>query len=425
MRGPGAIPSAVHRPPTLRERLLLIAPTAIFVAATTQWMTWSEPIRLLFAGDVDNYTRIAVAAPHFTWPQITGHVSMWPVHYVVGTVSWATHLPVHATYYVFAIAVLAFLVAVLDRILVRLGVGVAAYGLAMGTALLNPYVFRYLALAPGMINDTVFIACVALVVLALLERRTTLLVVALTVAALARGWSTPPVQLAAAAWLLADGGIVLRRRRRGAAAAIVLPFTAFGVAYWIGTLTPGHAQVVKDCCSLTTITLLGDIVHLPGSAHAIALHLARTAIGIAMPLALLSAVGILVLGRRLRGFRPLDWWLLAVSATLVSEPLLLSSSWNEGAEPRLVAYAVPALVAVTALAVDRVAFGARETVVLYLLVAAASLSHRFASIGPRSAGQFAALVFACGAAVFLGVIVRRMPLAGRAPVASAPPQRPS
>ena len=398
----------MQRLPTTRQRLAAILPLATFVAATTHWMTWSEPIRQHFAGDVDDYERIARAAPHFTWPQITGHISMWPMHYVVGVVAWATHVPLHAVYYVLAIAVLAALVWAIDRILVALEVGPTAYALGMAAALLNPYVFRYLALAPGMINDAVFGLCVALTVLGLLERRTWLVVVALVVAALARGWSTPPLQIAAAVWLLADGRIELRRRRSAVAAAIALPFAAFGAAYWVGATTPGHAQALKDCCSLTTLTIVGDIAHLPGSAHAIAVHLARTAIGIAMPLAVVLAAAALRLSGRARPFERRSWWLLLVSAVLVAEPILLSSAWNDGAEPRLVSYATVPAAALAALALDRLDLSRRVAAACLVLFAVASFSHRFAHPGPHTAGQFAALVFACGALVFLLVAGTRL-----------------
>ncbi|SRR5579871_904920 len=402
------MPPSAGRLPDARERLLLVVPLAAFVAATTHWTTWSEPIRLHYASDVLHYEKIAEAAPHFTWPQITGHISMWPVHYLVGCLSKLTHLPLHATYYVAAIALLAYLVYLVDRILVRLGVGAAGYAVAMGAALLNPYVFRYLALAPGMINDTVFITCVALAVVALLEHRTWQLVGALVVAALARGWSTPPLQLGAAAWILADRGVAVRRRRVVAAAALVLPLAAFAIAYWLGTTTPGHAQALKDCCGLTTITVVGDLAHLPGSAHALALHFARTAIGIAMPLAVLVAVAVVSFARRTNPLPRTGWWLLGLSAVLVAEPILLSSAWNEGAEPRLVTYSVVPLVAATALAVDRLELGRVETGVCLALFAVASLSHRFASVGPRTPGEFAALVFACAAAVVLLLAGRRL-----------------
>ncbi|MGH3050822.1 MAG: hypothetical protein ACRDLK_11755 [Gaiellaceae bacterium] len=404
---PASTPVAVQAPraPTLRERLATIVPLAIFVAATTHWMTWSEPIRQVFAGDVLHYEKIAQAAPHFTWPQITGHISMWPVHYLVGIVAWVTHVPLHVVYYIASIAVLALLVATIDRILLELGVGRTAYALAMAAAMLNPYVFRYLALAPGMINDAVFDTCVALAVLALLQRRTRLLVTVLVVAALARGLSAPPVQLAAAIWLLFDRGLPVARRWIAAGEAIALPLAAFGLAYWVGTTTPGHAEVVKNCCSVTGLTVLGDIAHLPGSAHAIALHVARTAIGIAMPLAVLCAAAVVALWQQARPAPALHWWLLLVAAALVAQPLLLNTSWDVGASPRLASYAVAPLAAAAALLLERLEPLDRRTAGLCVaLFAAASLNHRFASVGAKTAGEFAALAFASGAAVFLVLV---------------------
>ncbi|HUZ82938.1 MAG TPA: hypothetical protein VMU73_11910, partial [Gaiellaceae bacterium] len=173
-------------PLALRPRLLIIVPLTIFVTATTHWMSWEEPIRAHFAGDVASYEKIALAAPHFTWPQIEGHVGMWPLHYLVGITAKATHVPLHVVYYVFAFLVLAAIVVIVDRLLADLRVDLPVYALCMGALLLNPYIFRYLALAPGMINDTAFIAAVCLTTVGLVERRLGWVIGALTVAALTR-----------------------------------------------------------------------------------------------------------------------------------------------------------------------------------------------------------------------------------------------
>jgi O-antigen/teichoic acid export membrane protein len=411
----GDASAKTRRPPPARLRLATLAPIVVFVAATTHWMSWQEPIRLQFAADVDDYVRIARAAPHFTWPQITGHLSMWPVHYVVGVLAKATHIPLHVMYYVCAFAVLATIVLLVDQILVHLRVGLPVYAIAMAALLLDPYVFRYLALAPGMINDGVFIAGACLAVWALLDDRLGWLCAGLTIAALGRGLSVPPLLLAVGLWMVLlprPGRPFIARRIGQAFGVLAVPTAAFAVAYAIGKTTPGHAPALKDCCSVTQLTIWGDISELPGSAGSFALHLYRIVLGLAMPLSVLAAAGLLVVRAGVRHMPTAFWGALLVTGAMVAQPLLVSSHWNAGAEPRLTSLAIgPAVAAVAILLqtlVDQAGlrFGRGELAAILALFAVASLNHRFANVGPRTAAQFAALELICIIAV-VGLLAGR------------------
>jgi O-antigen/teichoic acid export membrane protein len=395
--------------PDARLRVVVVAAVWAFVAATTRWLPWEQPIRERFAADVDDYERIAVAAPHLTWPQITGHLSMWPVHYVVGVIAKVTHLPLHATYYVCAFAVLGSIVVLADRLLLALGVGPTAYVLGMSTLLLDPYVFRYLALAPGMINDGVFIAGAGLAALGLVRGRLAWVSAGVAAAAVGRGVSVPPLLVAAALCLvfIPFRAAPLWRRLVDAALVVVPAIVAVGVAYAIGKTTPGHAEAVKDCCAVTDVTVLGDLVRLPGSAGALALHLFRTAIGLAVPAALAVGAAVVLGPARLRSMPRALWQLLVLVGAMVAQPLLISSGWNAGAEPRLTALAVLPAVAAAAVLLDAIAtkLALRDVGVLVGFAALASLSHRFASIGPRRASEFAA-VEAVAMVVVFALLVR-------------------
>lgn len=414
-REPGAH-EGVGRLPSFRRRAALLAPIVLFLGATTHWQNWQGPIRGQYAADVDDYERIARAAPHFTWPQITGHISMWPVHYLVGLLSKATHIPLHVTYYLCAFAVLAAIVLVLDGTLVRLGVSLPVYLIAMSALLLDPYVFRYLALAPGMINDGIFILGVCVVFRALIDDRAGWVCIGLTVAALSRGLSVPPVLVAVGIWLI----FVQRPRRLGRTAGVlVAPVAALAVAYWLGKSTPGHAPAFKDCCGLGDLTLWGDLRALPGSAGRLATHLYRIVLGLAMPLSVLFAGGLLLLRAEPRPRPPRAFWGgLVVAGLIVAQPLLISSTWNAGAEPRLTSLAVgPAVVAAALLAQTLADAGVLklsrgDLAAILALVAVASLNHRFANLGPRTAAQFAALELFCIVAV-VGVLVGRGLTSGR------------
>jgi hypothetical protein len=413
-----------RRLPSARDRLFLVVPLLAFVAATTHWMSWREPIRLHFAADVAGYEAIARAAPHFTWPQVEGHIGMWPVHYLVGLLSKGTHIPLHVTYYLLAFLVLGAIVFLLDRILCLIGVDAGVYALAMSAALMNPYVFRYLALAPGMLNDAVFIASVGLAVWAMLARRLAWVYVALVIGVLARDLSAPPVIVGVAGWLFFDlrnRNVALRRRIAPVTAVVFVPTAAAAVAYWAGTRAPGHAAVVKSCCSVWNLSILGDLRRLPGSAGSLALHVGRVGTGIALALALLLVALLLAHQSRLWRRAPDDvWGLLGLAAVMVAEPLLVSSVWNQGDEPRLSAFAIVPMVAAAALLLTRLQtadaresparFTTRQVRAGIAVAAVASLSHRFALFGARSPAQFAALEFVSAAAfvwILTGRVLRR------------------
>lgn len=396
---------------SLRSRLLVVFPLTAFLVATTKWVPWSEPIRLRFAGDVDNYERIARAAPHFTWPQTEGHVGMWAVHYFVGLVAKTTHIPLHIVYYVFAVGVLSLTVVIVDRILRDLRVDLATYAISMAALLLNPYVFRYLALAPGMLNDSVFIASLSLIVLGILRGRTGLVYLAVALAAISRDLSLPPIMVGTAIWLAFFPplpGVARRKRISTAAGAIVVPTVAWVIVYWLGTTAPGHAKPVNGCCSLATLTIWGDISKLPSSGGTLGLHFLRSAIGLAMPLALLAALAIgSALARKRRPLPPTFWGALTVSGLMIAQILLVASSSNNGAEPRLTALAVVPVVVVVAvllstrpLADPMVATLARwQVCALVLIFGLASLHHHFATFGARTSTEFAALECMCAVAV--------------------------
>lgn len=385
--------------PALRDRLLVVVPMLAFLAATTHWMSWREPIEQHFAGDVASYERIAYAAPHFTWPQIEGHVGMWLLHYLTGLAAKATGIPLHLVYYVFAFALLTVILVLVDRLLLFARADLLLYAVCMSALILDAYVFRYLALAPGMINDTAFTAAVAGTALALLRRRLGWAIVALTVAAVTRDISLPPILLGAALWVLVgpwDGRAASRRRLTETAAVIIVPVLAAAVTYWAGQQAPGHAAPFKNCCRIAQISIWGDLSRLPGSAGALAVHLARIVLGIAMPLALVAAATIVAVRRR-RSPSPAVWAVLLLGGLLVAQPLLISSTWNAGAEPRLSSLAIGPIVAAVALLfveldmhVSRLDAG-----VLITLFAVGSLSHRFAAIAPSTSGKFAALALSC------------------------------
>ncbi len=113
---------------------------------------------------------------------------------------------------------------------------------------------------------------------------------------------------------------------------------------WTATLFPNRGPVDPSL-------VVEDIANLPAGIDRLALHVGRTALGIAMPGALLLALGIAAhRGQALRAMPFELWGSLALAAVLVLQPLVLSDRFTVGGEPRLSALAAVPLVTACAIA---------------------------------------------------------------------------
>ncbi len=386
------------------SRLELAAPVGggLFLAASNNWIGWEEAIRNRFASDVLEYEAIASAAPQLTHEELlTNHAPRFGVHYLTGLLS-ETGLPLHVVYRILAIACLFGVVLLVDRILRGLPLRRSSYALLMGSLLAMPYVFRYLAVAPGMLQDTAFVLATAALMLGLLQGRTWLVTASLCLAVATRVEGALPLLPVVGVWLWVGPGFphsVGGVRMRRLAVAIGLPLLVYVAVRWTATLFPNRGSVDPS-------PVVEDIANLPAGIDRLALHVGRTALGIAMPGALLLALGITAHRRQALCAMPFELWgSLALAAALVLQPLLLSVNFTVGGEPRLSALAAVPLVTACAIATAALrprgggkawpSFARAEAVLIIVLLAASSLSHRFAEIGPASPAQFATLVLVC------------------------------
>ena len=406
--------------------LAALAALVVLLAATNEWTSWDEGIRLLEASDVRSYEAIAAAAPGLPDDDLPAqHARRFVPHWALGSAAEATGIGVHALYRVAWGLLVIAIVAALHLTLARLRVGREAYWLAMGLLVANAYAFRYYAVAPGVLADLVLVAGLAWALYGLAARRFAVVAVALVVGAIGRETLIPLLPLIVAWLALGPGWRELQARRRallgGAAAACVLvpyvllrlvsdPFSfpaTLGLSDFGGTpQTPPSA---------------GDLVVLgsPGSPSELAEHALRVLAPHVVPLALLAAV--LWLARvPPRRLPPLFWLGLAAWALVVAQPLGLSPEYAADNETRLSAIGlVPLLVALASVA-PAVRLRAWQAAAAGALLAAASLHHLYATIGPGSAGQFVALEAAVAAVLAAGLVgVARQQPAAADPAISA------
>ncbi|HZO61716.1 MAG TPA: hypothetical protein VFB35_01915 [Gaiellaceae bacterium] len=387
--------------------------------ATTHWYSWQRTIDLLFGSDVVEYERVAHAAPGFTdQPLPSQHADRFVPHYLVGLVSDALQVGDRTLYYVFAFALLGVIVLLVDRLIAPLGLGRLEYAVALGALIANPYLFRFLAICPGRLADSVFIVGGLVALLGLLRANPWLLIGGLAAATLGRSEAVFPLAALAPFGVLLSGGWAASPRPvriRIAAGALVAPLALYGLIRLVD-----HTFSVRDHPGFFALTIFGTVRDLPGSGGRFGLHLARILVGIAGAVAVL--VGALVARRFGRYDRlPFAFWAgLAGGLAVSGEAFLLNPAWIKGSEPLLSAlgaalFTVAAAAALGSLGRDgrRLALTAGLAALGALVVT--SLNHRYSSISPVSTRtQFAVLTAVAATVVAAAVAFGSRPEPGRA-----------
>ena len=356
---------------------MLLRATAVlgwfgFVLATERWRPWSDAIRLRYATDVGEYETIARAAPGFPSVRIqTPHADRWVPEWLVGETHKLLGVALHTAYAAATGLVVAVTIAALVATLHRLHASRPTAVLVIGAFVASAYPLRYLVEAPGMVTDALFVCGLAVAVLAFETVSPALLVAGLVVATFGRQTGVPLLIVVAAA-------VLLDRRWRArrwwtAALVIVVPLLAYVVPH---ETSRSFAQGKGD--SLTRMTIGGN-----WTAHSFATHVARCAIVLGVPAALL-AVG------WLRGRRAPLWAPLAFGLCVVAQALVLAPDWSH-AEPRLVGLALPALLIAAVRGLDAARLGVGEAAVAAVGIALASLHHLYAYPANRTS-EWAAFV---------------------------------
>ena len=384
------------RPLTPWYRLAVAGAWLAAVFATTHWYSWDRTVELLFGSDMPEYERVARAAPGFTdQPLPSQHADRFVPHYLVGLLSDGVHVGLRPVYYVVAFVLLGLVVLIVDRLIAPFGLRRLEYAVAIGALIANPYVFRFLAICPARLADSVFILGALLALLGLFRCNAWVLVAGLCAATMGRSEAVfPLVALAPIGVLVSRDWRAKPRRTRIAAAACAFagPIALYGVIRLVD-----QTFSYRDHPGFFALTIFGTFRDLPGSGGRFGLHIARIVVGIAGAVAIL--LGALV-ARRLGRYSALPfpfWAALAGGIAVSGEAFLLNPTWINGSEPLLAAlgaafFAVAAAAALASLDQERWSLGLAGGLIALGALAVTSLNHRYASISPVSTkAQFAAL----------------------------------
>ncbi len=372
-----------------------------FLAATNHWYGWDQGIRATEALDTETYATIASAAPGFPDTEIgSAFTERFAVPWVLGSAGQlfglGPHTPFRVMFALFAIVTLALMVDICRRI------GLGAWGtlLCVGLFALNPYVFRGDAIAPGPVDEA-FVIGTAIVIWGLVAVRFAGVLAGAAVSILGRQSALLAVP-AAAVWLYAGTGWRSRPARERlvvAAIPVALVLVLYGaIKLAIPSFTYSFAPSIP---SDTVIPVIGH----PGSASALATHLARIAAPLVVWAGAIAGVltGLWWIGGRLRP--PVEFWCaILIGASIIVQPLIISPHFPgfEANEQRLTALGLfPLCVALAYLLRD---LGPRDVPAWALIAGAialmaASLHDKFTIIGPQGNGQFVALELLAAAAL--------------------------
>jgi hypothetical protein len=395
---------------TLAYRLAAAGGWLAFVWATTHWYSWQQTIDLLFGSDAQEYETIAKAAPGFPDEALPSqHANRFVPHYLVGLGSDGFHVGVRHLYYVCAFILLLAILVVLDRLLRPFGLGRIEWALCIGALIANPYLYRFLALAPGRLADSVFIIGGALALLGLLRANPWLLVGGLVVATLGRSESVFSLAVLAPLGVLVSPDWRPRApsfRRVSAAAALLVPLGVYGLI-----VIADDSFSRRDHPGFWGLTIFGDLRDLPGSAGTIGLHGSRVVIGVVGAAALIVGVLVARWHARAPGKLPFAFWASLVAGIAVSgEALILSPGFIHGNSPLLSALGAVFFVVTAGAALQGWALSLRAGAIGVIGLAVVSLHHRFSTISPVSTpGRYAGLAAVAAAAVAVAVAVGARP----------------
>jgi len=391
----------------VRYRLVVAGAWLAFVWATTHWYSWQQTIDLLFGSDAQEYETVAKAAPGFPDAALPSqHANRFVPHYLVGLGSDAFHIGVRNLYYVCAFLLLLAILIVLDRLLRPFRLSLIEWALCIGALVTNPYLYRFLALAPGRLADSVFIIGGALALLGLLRASPWLLVGGLVVATCGRSESVFTLALLAPIGVLVspDWRPLSRGRRwLGAATALLVPLGVYGLI-----VIADDSFSRRDHPGFWGLTIFGDFRDLPGSAGTIGLHGSRVVIGIAGAAALIVGAIVARWLSRPPGKLPFAFWASVVAGIAVSgEAFILSPGFIHGNSPLLSALGAVFFVVAAGAALQGWALAPWAGAIGVAGLAVVSLHHRFSTISPvstpgRYAGLAAVAAVAIAAAVAFG-----------------------
>ena len=363
--------------------LVVTAVLALFAALTTPFAVEA----VTGGGDAASYKLMSAAAPDLPTETIgSAYTGRFAVHYAVGLLS-AAGISLNAAYIVSWLAIFLGIVALTQRLISTAPVG--ALALALAVVVLNPYGARVSALEMGGLQDPAFALATGCTLLGLLRGARAWVLIGVLAAVLSRQTALVS-NLVVAAWVC-FGPLWRERsgRERLVMAGAVLALT-FGAHAVVDAIVSRFSEPYEP--TFPGDTLRGRVDD-PPSAGELASHLARTALPLLVPAAVVAS---LVQGLGVRRVPGAVWWSLGVAAAIVAQPAVIDPAFPGFAhnEQRLAALSLlcgAAAIGLLAGLLPRDRIAPWFWWVACGLVVLASLHDQVSRLSVGSEGRFAAL----------------------------------
>jgi hypothetical protein len=374
--------------------LLLLTNRYLFIASDSQ----------ILPGDSFSYLRIARAFPGLPVSNSdipAHHAQRFVIPYIVGGFSQLTHLPLEASFRIFAICGMLLVVTLFGRILYNLPDVLSLHSLwIFALLILNPYSFRIYIAAPYLLNDLFFQAGLTALLLGLFKESTGLSLLGASLAICSRQTGlllVPPTLL----WLI-----------------LLWPRNKKTTAMFTGALAILIVSIVYSVTSYVALQISGgwvSVAHVTGlltwmrgspSVKALMEFGLRGVIGLTLPIAT-------VLGT-FPGFSSLTGWpredrlrtacLLGFAVVIAAQPILGGPAVTGHDITRLVLLGLPAILLALAVVLPHMtlSYGFWQQALPFCMVtvAAGSFHHTYSFLGISNGAdrtvQFALVHFGCG-----------------------------
>lgn len=374
---------------------------AAFLVLTNKWLGWNEAIEYVTAYDINLYQKITTAAPSFPIEMIHSHIAQrfFP-HYFVGVVSKALEIPYPRIYFILFIVLATFQIWATHRALLAYKLSQTSFFVCMSALLASPYVLRYYAVVPGMVQDVLFNLGMAILLMGLTRHERIWLFIGTCTAALGRqtGLTILP---GVAIWLVfgsqwKDAKPFQKTLNLGLCfVPLVLIYVMTGTIVSSFTRKTIHVGLLLGLfqCMQSDQYRFTDILEF----------IFRCVIPFVLPLSLIVAV------KKIPKKSVEFWASLLCALGIAAQPLLTGPTMVGKNAARLSALGLIFLINALAITLkdsdlNRKPQSFATMSVLGALFLAVSLHHLYAVFGPRSAAEFAA--FHLGLTALLFAVLR-------------------
>jgi hypothetical protein len=329
----------------------------VFLGITNKWVSWHAAIYQYKSYDDVNYRLMAQAAPGLLHGRIIPewHAERFVAAWVVGVTAKLLSFSVVTSFRIWVILMILGTCLVLADLLVRMELSLQAAIVCMAVFILNAYALRPYLLAPGSIDDMVFVFAATVAVRGLVLRSPFSLLGGLLLATVARQTALPPAAVAAVAvaidpaWRRRLG----RRQMPFAALTIGLPLVTYAVIRIVSHPFAGPPPTIDQMTLLGASLSFGSLVQHFGRCINVLLSIG----------ALLLAAWWLARGTpaRLRDRRsPIPripaaiLACLAFALAIIAQPAVMNPAWASYNENRLSVMGLIPLVAALGLVLAQI-----------------------------------------------------------------------